>query len=79
MEKLLGITNPLSEQLQQSGLGVVSAESLLSATRNNLLNAKDEARTAVVQKAAFLSNAVGLQLDLHAAVDHPARSRSPRV
>jgi len=80
MEKLLGITNPLSEQLQQNGLIVVSAESLLSATRGNLLNARDEeARTEVFQKAASFSNALGLQLDLQAAVDHPARSRSSRV
>ena len=80
MEKLLGITNPLSEQLQQSGLVVVSAESLLSATRGNLLRAREEeARSEVFQKAVSFSNAVGLQIDLQAAVDHPARSRSSRV
>lgn len=80
MEKLLGITNPLSEQLQQSGLVVVRAESLVSTTRASLQSAREDgACSGILQKAASFSTSVGLESNLNAAVNQPARSRSTRV
>ena len=80
MEKVLGITNPLSEQLQESGLVIVHAETLVSTTRASLQSAReDEACSAVLQKAASFSADVGLDSILQATVNQPARSRSSRV
>jgi len=75
MEKVLGITNPLSEQLQESGLVTVLAKTFVSTTRASLQSAReDEACSAVLQKAASFSADVGLDSNLQAA-----RSRSSRV
>jgi len=79
MEKVLGITNPLSEQLQESGLVTVLAKTFVSTTRASLQSAReDEACSAVLQKAASFSADVGLDSNLQAAVNQPARSRSSR-
>ena len=42
MEKVLGITNPLSEQLQESGLVTVLAKTFVSTTRASLQSARED-------------------------------------
>jgi len=61
MEKVLGITNPLSEQLQESGLVIVHAETLVSTTRASL-----QERTKPVLQYCRKQHLLVLTLDLTA-------------